>query len=188
MYYLYLFNVTSKIQFSLFYQLYLFLYIFIFSFIYFFQYNNFIIFTICFYQSKGFLLNRYENRIYAYFQILFYKYSCVKSTDSGGGLVMYLLYNSVVEAYQTVVLLKGVCKILFTNAMFKSMNIFEAFFCNICVPGGKCYKIVLDILCHFLLPITLPGIARHLVSVSHSNQHFFFLYLAVNTQIIYQTM
>ena len=139
------------------------------------------------YLSKG-LLNRYENRIYAYFQILYHKYSCVKSTDSGGGLVIYLLYNSVVEAYQTVILLKRVCKILFTNAMFKSMNIFEAFFCNICLLGRKCCKIVLDILCYFLLPITLPGVARQLVSVSRSNQHFFFLYLAINTQIIYQTM
>ena len=37
------------------------------------------------YLSKG-LLNRYENRIYAYFQILYHKYSCVKSTDSGGGV------------------------------------------------------------------------------------------------------
>ena len=76
-----------------------------------------------------------------------------------------------------MVLLKGVCKILFTNAMFKSMNIFEAFFCNICLLMGKCCKIVLDILCHFLLPITLPGVARQLVSVSHSNQHFFFYIL-----------
>ena len=107
---------------------------------------------------------------------------------------MYLLYNSVVEAYQTVVLLKGVCKILFTNAMFKSINIFETFFCNICLPGGKCCKIVLNILCHFLLPITLPGVAQQLVSVSRSNQHFFFytaflfLYLAANNlqQYTYQ--
>jgi hypothetical protein len=32
------------------------------------------------------LLNRYENRIYAYFQILYHKSSCCKSTDSGGGI------------------------------------------------------------------------------------------------------
>src|SRR2546429_2406043 len=88
MYYLYLFNATLFIfqkYYSLFFTNYTYFCISLyFSLSIFFQYNNFIIFTICFYQSKGFLLNRYENRIYAYFQILFYKYSYVKSTDSEG--------------------------------------------------------------------------------------------------------
>ena len=40
------------------------------------------------------LLNRYENRIYAYFQTLYHtQYPIVKSTDPGKGSVMYLLYN-----------------------------------------------------------------------------------------------